>query len=160
MCGVAMNRPADVDWFPPDSRADFTTTVTDDKGNVADRLLEAQFVLMEYLPGNLLQYLRAVKTETIGFDSFYLLAMHVLYGLHFLQQHDVIHFDVKPENILVEMRSHRSTSGTDAPIRAVICDFGCARLCPRDGHMHVWCVPVPMFVACTSSTSTCFGHNP
>ena len=50
-------------------------------------------VLMEYQPVNLLQYFRAVKTASIGIEAFHVLAVDVLKGLHFLQQHDVIHFE-------------------------------------------------------------------
>ena len=64
------------------------------------------------------------QTHNIEFSTYKLIALDVLRGLRFLQKHCVVHFDVKPENILVDLEPG------DAGVvrRAVVCDFGLARV--------------------------------
>ena len=50
-------------------------------------------------------------------------------ALHYGHQKDVLHRDVKPQNIMIEPRRPDADSTTDArfPFRAYLCDFGLAR---------------------------------
>eukprot|EP00928_Gymnodinium_smaydae_P085082 TRINITY_DN683_c2_g1_i2.p1 TRINITY_DN683_c2_g1~~TRINITY_DN683_c2_g1_i2.p1 ORF type:complete len:740 (+),score=121.02 TRINITY_DN683_c2_g1_i2:609-2828(+) len=58
----------------------------------------------------------------------------VLTALAFCHAHDVVHRDVKPENILVDRRLPAEALGVDAPLptRVRLCDFGMAARCPAD----------------------------
>ena len=115
------------DWFRPDQR-EFLAEV-DEGGNIG-RVFDAQFVLMEYIPLTLKAYICAGPMDVI---TFHVLALDVLHALEFLQRHGIVHFDVKPDNILIQIWT--SYERGKCP-RAVVCDFGCARLC-REGQLRV-----------------------
>ena len=87
-----------------------------------------QFLLMEYIPRDMQSFLESLASP-IDWPTFKSLAKDVLAGLLHLQHYHVVHFDMKPKNVLVE--AHTTESG-NASYRAVLCDFGSARFCSSD----------------------------
>eukprot|EP01123_Difflugia_compressa_P007976 TRINITY_DN2263_c0_g2_i1.p1 TRINITY_DN2263_c0_g2~~TRINITY_DN2263_c0_g2_i1.p1 ORF type:complete len:246 (-),score=47.88 TRINITY_DN2263_c0_g2_i1:123-803(-) len=75
------------------------------------------YIVMEYLPNNLHNYLTTSNEETSPSFTRFKIATDILNGLHYLHQHNIIHSDLKDANILL-------TSN----LNAKICDFGVSKL--------------------------------
>ncbi|KAJ4818189.1 Protein kinase family protein [Rhynchospora pubera] len=82
-----------------------------------------QALVYEYMPnGSLDRYIYPDATTTLGWDKLYGIAIGVARGLEYLHQGcntHIVHFDIKPQNILL-----------DEDFRPKIADFGLAKLCP------------------------------
>jgi len=94
-----------------------------DLGQLADG---SPYVVMERLVGESL----AARLRTIGplpFDSSLAILTHVLSGLDFAHSRNVLHRDVKPDNIFL------ATDGSGAPMVKLL-DFGLAKLAEPSCH--------------------------
>jgi predicted Ser/Thr protein kinase len=76
---------------------------------------EAPFFSSEFIEGQDL----FKATESLGFDEIMDCIVQICRGLHYIHSHGLVHFDVKPENILVH-------SDDDGSLRLKIIDFGLA----------------------------------
>lgn len=84
-----------------------------------DKPLEYIFVVMEYLPHDLLSLLNSKKLDQV-FNEKYIkvLLYNTLCSMHYIHSAGLIHRDLKTDNILV-----------DNTCLTKICDFGIARPC-------------------------------
>jgi serine/threonine protein kinase len=91
--------------------------------------------LFDYIPVTLKQRASdvCVGGAAIPWPVFRTLACGVLTALLHLQNHHVVHLDVKMDNILVD------TSDDDVTRhRAVLCDFGCAHRTTEDNALETY----------------------
>ena len=90
-----------------------------------------QFHVFEYFPTTM-RSLASNSCKAFNSRSPWLLyrklATDIISALEHLRRHNTLHLDVRLENILVEM------SAEDTPLRAILCDFGCAKTL-EDGLM-------------------------
>ncbi|KAJ3700847.1 hypothetical protein LUZ61_004552 [Rhynchospora tenuis] len=82
-----------------------------------------QALVYEYMPnGSLDRYIYPDATTILGWEKLYEIAVGIARGLEYLHQGcntHIVHFDIKPQNILL-----------DEDFRPKIADFGLAKLCP------------------------------
>ncbi|KAJ4765476.1 Protein kinase family protein [Rhynchospora pubera] len=82
-----------------------------------------QALIYEYMPnGSLDSYIYSDDATTLGWEKLYEIAIGIARGLEYLHQGcntHIVHFDIKPQNILL-----------DEDFRPKIADFGLAKLCP------------------------------
>lgn len=76
-------------------------------------------LVMDYVPDTLFRVLRYYRKRGIIFPDALgkIYAYQMFRGLAYIQAHGIVHRDIKPQNILVDTKSHR----------LVICDFGSAK---------------------------------
>ncbi|CAM9591806.1 unnamed protein product [Scytosiphon promiscuus] len=82
---------------------------------------EVAFLVFEHVPGTLLDLIQE-RPGGLPLPMTVSLLQQLLSAVGFLHQHDVVHRDVKPENILV----HRGNGCDGAPVLK-LCDLGTAR---------------------------------
>lgn len=88
------------------------------------------YIVMELIPGlSLGTYIKqlANSNQVIRLDETLLLMAQVAEALGYAHRKDVVHRDVKPDNILVKELDEAGRSD-EPPLRAVVTDFGLARL--------------------------------
>lgn len=82
------------------------------------------YILMEYLEGsNLLESLKVSDEKT-----FIEYAYQILCGLHYLHSNNIIHFDIKPENIIITAKNKK-------PVLKIL-DFGMSELKLEKSNNH------------------------
>ncbi|MEQ8677317.1 MAG: protein kinase [Aggregatilineales bacterium] len=92
---------------------------------------ERLFIVMELVSGGSLRdYINHVRTPFALADATYITAQ-IAEALHYAHEHNVIHRDVKPENILLQPTS-RSAGGF--PYHCMLTDFGLAKLTDNIGY--------------------------
>ncbi len=90
-------------------------------------LRKTTFVVLEYVPTSLAAFVRTLAcTEQIKLQ----LCADVANGLAFLWRQRVVHRDIKPDNVMVQIKSNGG-------VRAVIIDFGLAVSVDADGRATV-----------------------
>ncbi|XP_047323398.1 PR5-like receptor kinase [Impatiens glandulifera] len=93
-----------------------------------DKTLKA--LVYEYMENGSLDHHLFVDTKTIGWDQLYSIALGTAKGLRYLHeecQRKIIHYDIKPANILL-----------DSSFKPKIADFGLAKLSNReDTHVSI-----------------------
>ena len=80
--------------------------------------LRPQAIVMKSYPTSLLQILETAD-DTTSFQVKSGLALDIAKGMELIHLHGIIHFDLKPANVLIE-------GNADGSLTAVICDFGFA----------------------------------
>jgi serine/threonine-protein kinase len=65
------------------------------------------------------------------------LITQILDGLHYAHQQEIIHRDIKPDNILIEQHSHRP----------IITDFGVAKVLQEENEDHSMVRGTPLYMA-------------
>jgi len=63
-------------------------------------------IVMEFLPKSLHDVLQENKRKTINWKSYYKIAQSIARAIHFLHQQDLIHFDIKPANLMLDTNNH------------------------------------------------------
>lgn len=76
-------------------------------------------LVMDYVPDTLYRVLRYYKKKDMNFPDALgkIYSYQMFRALAYIQAHGIVHRDIKPQNILVDTKSHR----------LVICDFGSAK---------------------------------
>jgi serine/threonine protein kinase len=87
------------------------------------------FILMEQMDGSLADMLRV---EYFNEDTLQLLTYEMLLALEYLHSKNIIHRDVKPENIL-------TASCSIASVRFKLADFGLAKILSQSQTAHTLC---------------------
>jgi len=87
--------------------------------NSNKKLTKCLYFVMEYFPDNLSRILRHCRLHNTPLQPFQILlyAYQLFRGLFYIHSMGYIHFDIKPQNLLI--------SGNDN--RLALCDLGCAR---------------------------------
>jgi len=87
--------------------------------NSNKKLTKCLYFVMEYFPDNLSRILRHCRLHQTPLQPFQILlyAYQLFRGLFYIHSMGYIHFDIKPQNLLI--------SGKDN--RLALCDLGCAR---------------------------------
>lgn len=82
-----------------------------------------QNLVFEYLPKNLSQYMESYRTEKkyIPIEKIKNISKQILQGLDYCHKKNIMHRDVKPENILITREE-----------KIKICDFGSAKILNND----------------------------
>lgn len=78
------------------------------------------FIVMEYVENDLRQIIDDIKTDYFTEKHVTAIAYNLLCSVNCLKSSNVIHRDLKPNNILITSNSH-----------VKICDFGLARTLPE-----------------------------
>src|SRR3954467_15198216 len=82
------------------------------------------YLTMEYIPGTSLRQL--INNKSLKIDDAVAIMRQVLAGLGHAHAQNLVHRDVKPENILVHERAFREGFGADGVIK--VTDFGLGRV--------------------------------
>jgi serine/threonine protein kinase len=85
-----------------------------------DPYAEVPYLTMEYVPGSSLRPL--IQNKSLAVDQAVSIMRQILAGLKYAHDHNVIHRDMKPENILIHERA--LTEGYDVEGVVKITDFG------------------------------------
>ncbi len=88
------------------------------------------YIVMELIPGlSLGTYIKqlANSNQVIRLEETLLLMAQVAEALGYAHRKDVVHRDIKPDNVLVKELEEPGRDG-EPPLRAVVTDFGLARL--------------------------------
>lgn len=92
---------------------------------------ERLYIVMELVSGGSLRdYINHVRAPFALADATYIIAQ-IAEALHYAHEHNVIHRDVKPENILLQPTSR--AAGT-FPYHCMLTDFGLAKLTDNIGY--------------------------
>src|SRR4051794_38187406 len=88
-----------------------------------DPYADPPYLTMEYIPGTSLRQL--INNKSLKIDDAVAIMRQVLAGLGHAHAQNLVHRDVKPENILVHERAFREGFGADGVIKGT--DFGLGR---------------------------------
>jgi serine/threonine protein kinase len=88
-----------------------------------DPYADPPYLTMEYIPGTSLRQL--INNKSLKIDDAVAIMRQVLAGLGHAHAQNLVHRDVKPENILVHERAFREGFGADGVIK--VTDFGLGR---------------------------------
>jgi len=88
-----------------------------------DPYAETPYLAMEYVPGTSLRPL--VQNRSLSIPDSIAILRHVLAGLGYAHKQNVVHRDVKPENILVHERAFREGFAAEGVVK--VTDFGLGR---------------------------------
>ena len=89
---------------------------------------KALLVLLRYHPLTLEAYMRDHCPRPTPLPTFYRLAVDLLSAYEFFDEHSVVHFDAKPNNVLMDL------TVPDSPW-LIMADFGTARVTGADGTL-------------------------
>jgi len=89
-----------------------------------DPYADPPYLTMEYIPGTSLRQL--INNKSLKIDDAVAIMRQVLAGLGHAHAQNLVHRDVKPENILVHERAFREGFGADGVIK--VTDFGLGRV--------------------------------
>src|SRR3954452_3360093 len=89
-----------------------------------DPYADPPYLTMEYIPGTSLRQL--INNKSLKIDDAVAIMRQVLAGLSHAHAQNLVHRDVKPENILVHERAFREGFGADGVIK--VTDFGLGRV--------------------------------
>jgi serine/threonine protein kinase len=88
-----------------------------------DPYADPAYLTMEYVPGTSLRPL--IKSRALNIDQSIAVMRQVLAGLEYAHNQNIIHRDVKPENILIHQRAQNDGYGVDGLVK--VTDFGLGR---------------------------------
>src|SRR3954449_41569 len=88
-----------------------------------DPYADPAYLTMEYVPGSSLRPL--IANRKLSIDQSIAVMRQVLAGLDYAHEHNVVHRDVKPENILIHERSAKDGYGAEGVVK--VTDFGLGR---------------------------------
>lgn len=84
------------------------------------------YFVMPYYPGNLKLYLGRQPDKRLAPAQATALCTQIAHALHYAHKENIIHGDVKPENILISISEHLPPD--QQAVQAILADFGLARL--------------------------------
>jgi serine/threonine protein kinase len=88
-----------------------------------DPYADPAYLTMEYVPGSSLRPL--IASKKLNVDQSIAVMRQVLAGLDYAHEHNIVHRDVKPENILINEQAAGSGYGVDGMVK--VTDFGLGR---------------------------------
>jgi serine/threonine protein kinase len=88
-----------------------------------DPYADPAYLTMEYVPGTSLRPL--IKSRSLNIDQSIAVMRQVLAGLEYAHNQNIIHRDVKPENILIHQRAATEGYAVDGLVK--VTDFGLGR---------------------------------